>query len=759
MRRQGALAELRTMLSGADPGMVRLRLAAIGTASMMLAAGISSGVRWLTGQPVTVVLIAAILAMISNFAVNEPDLPRLRVTTLLMLGPALAALTAGALLTSHHIIADVVFIAITTVAIYIRRFGARGAALGMAAFQPFFLAQYLHATIEQLPWWLVTATMGIGSTLLLRGYAFAERPQRTRERLIRAFCARLHALVEAAADLLRAAPQAGKDKLDDVERQRARLNEAALLLNENLERGATGRPADSQNPDGGDRTEQDLLAFVDAELAAERLAVATEQLVKHESPINEGNRGALLAAVDRLAAASATGIPPAVIPNLFDEAKRSIWALATETDGQNDRAQRVAFAVIRLADALSAALGTDGTTPAQVQAAARPPMDQSGDGRVAITGSAGPDGSADSDSDIEKDAATETGADAPQGLALSTRQAVQVGIATSLAIVIGELVSPARWYWAVLTAFIVFVNTSSRGDVLSRGWQRLIGTIGGVLAGMGLAVLVGGHELAALLVLFCCAFLALYLARISQTLFALWITAVLALLYGLIGQFSIQTLVLRIEETAVGVAMGMLAAYLVVPKRTREVFGEALDEMVGTADAVLARSVERILGRQPAHSLGQLTRDLHQELRTLRERGKPLDNLLPWRRGRSSYQRMLRVLTAVEYYVRRLARLADEIREPGWAPTLQPAAARVRANLNALRRMLQHRTAGQIASAEDLIDAAEAYAARIPDPDRRVTLLNAVRLLRRIDQVMVKFATDLGGVEAITQQESLPTSA
>ena len=97
---------------------------------------------------------------------------------------------------------------------------------------------------------------------------------------------------------------------------------------------------------------------------------------------------------------------------------------------------------------------------------------------------------------------------------------------------IGELVSPARWYWAVLTAFVVFAGTSNRGDVLSRGWQRLVGTIGGVLAGMGLAVLVSGHELLALLALFGYAFLALYLARISQTLLALWITAVLGRRFG-----------------------------------------------------------------------------------------------------------------------------------------------------------------------------------------------------------------------------------
>src|ERR1700716_4347228 len=109
---------------------------------------------------------------------------------------------------------------------------------------------------------------------------------------------------------------------------------------------------------------------------------------------------------------------------------------------------------------------------------------------------------------------------------------------------------------------------------------------------------------------------------------ALWITAVLAVLYGLIGQFSVQTLVLRIEETAAGAAMGMLAAYLVLPKRTRAAFGEALDDLVDVTDTVLAGSVDRILGREPAHPSGPLTQDLQKALSTLRERSKPLDNPL-----------------------------------------------------------------------------------------------------------------------------------
>ncbi|MBV9029121.1 MAG: FUSC family protein [Pseudonocardiales bacterium] len=756
MRRRRALAELRTMLSGVDPGLVRLRLAGIGTASMILAAAATSGVRRLSGQPVTVVLVAAMLAMISNLAVNETEVTRLRGTTLLMLGPALVSLAAGTLLEPHHVVADVVFVTVTMVAVYIRRFGARGFALGMAAFMAFFLPQLLHVTRDQLPWLLVAATLGIGSTLLLRGWAFAERPQRTLDRLARAFRARVHALVHAAADLLTVPPPAVADQLHDLERRRARLNDTALLLADSLERGGAERQDDPERRHEGDRDgAHRALALLDAELAAERLAVATERLVQHESPVAGSSRHALLTGLERLLTASATGTAPAMISTLLEEAKRSVGAPATETQGHNDRIQRVAFAVIRLADALETAQRAQGATPGD-HTTARPPDGPDGGG-APVERPAGLDRSAGSGTD--QDTATGTDADRPQGLALSTRQALQVGIATSLAIVVGELVSPARWYWAVLTAFIVFANTSSRGDVISRGWQRLVGTVGGVLAGMGLAVLVSGHELPALLVLFGCAFLMLYLVRISQSLLAFWVTAVLAVLYGLIGQFSVQALVLRIEETAVGVAMGTLAAYLVLPKRTREAFGEALDEMVDAADAVLTGSVERILGRDPASPLERLTRDLHQALSTLRERAKPLDNPLPWRRGRSSYQRTLRVLTAVEYYARSLARVADDVSEPRWAPTLRPAATAVRTNLNALRRMLQRRQTEETASAEDLIDAAEAYAAHTPDPDHRAALLRATRPLRGIDQVVVKFATDIGRSGEAIRTQSLRTSA
>lgn len=706
------LAELRTRLTGVDPGLGRLQLASVATASMALATVVMSGVRALIGQPVTVVIFAAMLGMISNLSVNEPDLGRRRVTTLLMLGPAAASIAGGTLLAPQRVIADAVFVAVMMVAVYIRRFGPRGFALGQGAFMPYFFTQFLRVTVAQLPWLLVAAVIGIGSTLLLRGWVFAERPERALDRLVRAFRAHLHTLLDAVADLLAAAGGPAKtieDELRDVRKRRVRLNETALLVVDRLERRHGDGDADGSGDD-------DLaLRTLDAELAAERLAVATRRLVQADTPLDDSNRRTLLAGLRGLLAASATGTPPAMVPTLLAGARRSVGGLVAATRGHGDRTQRVAFAVSRLADALGS------TDPVPTAG----PHHRS-EGR-----------NGDSD-DGEK----------PGEVRLTTRQAVQVGVATSLAIVAGELVSPARWYWAVIAAFVVFAGTSSRGDVLHRGLQRVFGTLGGVVAGMGLAVLVSGHPLVALVLIFGAMFLALYLVGISQALLAFWITAVLALLYGLIGQFSAETLVLRLEETAIGAAIGMLAGYLVLPKRTREAFDEALDELIDATDEVLDAAVARLLGREPDKPPVELARDMDDALATLRARAKPLDNPLPRRRGRSSSQRALRVLTGVDHYARSLARQSDQVQDPGWAPTLQPAADRVRANLDALRRVLLQREHEEIRSAEDLVDAAEGYAAQSEEPRRRADLLGVARLLRRIDQAVVGFATDIGEREA-----------
>ncbi|HEY2195583.1 MAG TPA: FUSC family protein [Actinomycetospora sp.] len=777
-----ALESLRTLLVTADPGLSRLRLASVAVASMALAAGLVALGRAtvLAGEPVTIVLFAGVLAMISNLAVNETSLARQRVTTALMALPAFASTIAGTLLSPYRLVADVVFVAVMVAAVYVRRFGPRGFALGMGAFMPFFFTQFLQAKPAQVPALCLAVVVGLGSTLLLRSVVFAERPERTLRRLVDAFRARAHEMVLRVDDVLAAAQaatgegtpgpgrstggeheQVGETVLERLYRARRRLNETALLVEDQLERTNAERVWPG--------LENDLLALrvVDAELGLERLGVAVRRLARADAPdTGEPDQRAtplaltaLRTGVLHLGRALERRVPHRRVLGELADARGAVAGLVADTRRGHERIQRAAFAVRRVADSVEYAQRDAPARPGEpvTQGLALPGVPHPAS-PVAVAGEASDDGIGHGRPDApEPDDGAGTGRERREtGLLLTTRQAVQVGVGTTLALVGGELLSPQRWYWAVIAAFVVFANTNSRGDLLSRGWGRVVGTVGGVAAGMGLAALTSGHEVASLLLLFACAFLALYLVRISPGMLAFWITAVLALVYGLIGLFSVETLLLRIEETLIGVVASVLAAFVVLPKGTREAFGEATEAFVDVADDVLSGAVGTILGDTVATPPLDRARDMDTALATLRARARPLLVDTPRRRGRSSHRRALRVAVVVDHYARALARTAADLGhapDPGWSPTLAPAATAVRANLDGLRDVVvrgRRRSDGGrvlVHSAEDLVDRAEAYAARGQDPHRRQDMLVVTRLLRRIDQAVVALAVDLGAAQ------------
>lgn len=766
-RRSGGTLDLRTWLAGIDPGLTRLRLASIAVAAMILAVVVTAVVRTLLAptEPVTVLLFAGVLAMVSNLAVNEPDLPRRRVTTALMIVPAAASTVAGAFVAPYRIPAAVAFVAVMVLAVWVRRYGPRGFALGMAAFMPFFFTQFLRVAPAQVPWLLVAMVIGIAATLLLRGVVFAERPARTLRRMVTAFRARAHAVVGATDTVLAGIAAGGPDErdLEALRRTRARLQEVSLLVEDALEQTTAGRVWPG--------LEDDTLALrvADAELALERLTVVTRRLAlpqrdDAQEPIDAVVVAALRTGLRHLQTALTAGQEHLAILEAANDARAAVAGLVADTRPGRERVQRTAFAVRRVADAIhhaqvdAPARRPDGGATRAVPSRPPPPPAGGGPAPDALAADDLPrddrPGPASQRPEDDVDRETEpSGSTGSGGIALSTRQAVQVGVAATIAIVVGESIAPSRWYWAVITAFVVFAGTNSRGDLLSRGWGRVLGTVGGVVAGMGLAALVGGNTVLSLVLLFVCVFLALYLVRVSPSMLAFWITAVLALVYGLIGQFSVQTLVLRIEETAIGAAAAVVAAFLVLPRGTREAFGEAVGEVVDAMDRVLAEAADRLVGRRPASAPREGVRAMDDALATLRLRAQTLAAPFARRRARSSYQRGLRVLVVCDVYARSLARTADHVTDTTWAPTLDPAVDRVRANLDGLRDVLARgrraSDGGQVRvrSAEDLVDAAEEHAARTEDPHRRATLLTAARLLRRIDQAVVNLAIDLGAAD------------
>ncbi|MFN2478885.1 MAG: FUSC family protein [Pseudonocardiaceae bacterium] len=549
---------------------------------------------------------------------------------------------------------------------------------------------------------MLALVVGTACTLVFRGVVFAERPERILRRTVAAFQARARAVVEGVRDTV-VAGRLPKPEGRPLRLHLARLNETALQVADILER----TDAEQAWPGVPNRTL--ALRIFDAELTVERLVAAAEHLVCSKQPVSPDEHAALVVALAQLR--NQLGV--AEVPD----------PLAGRNGDSPPR--RLAAAIHRA----SLAMCDTGSREAGELAAIEEPG---------------------SDDDADQEAASET------GLRASTRQAIQVGVATSLAIVAGELISPSRWYWAVITAFIVFTNTTSRGEILSRGWQRVIGTLAGVVAGIGVAVAVGGNTVASLIALLCCVFLGFYVLRVSQGLFMFWLTTVLALLYGLLGQFSIDVLVLRLEETLAGAVIGIAVAFLVLPSSTRGTVSGHVAEFLSELDELLDAAVRELVGlgdASPERLLAR-ARKLDQTLLTLRTAARPLTTGLAGIADRGGSRRTMRTLAACDRYARGLARLATQApASPGPARlTLTRAADGVRINVRALRALLGQPPDPpdrvELTDTTELLDAAEDLAAHAEHA-------TAVRFLRRLDGAVIWLAIDRG---APRPTESVPAA-
>jgi uncharacterized membrane protein YccC len=336
----------------------------------------------------------------------------------------------------------------------------------------------------------------------------------------------------------------------------------------------------------------------------------------------------------------------------------------------------------------------------------------------------------------------------------STRAACQVAAGSAMAILGGELLSPQRWYWAVLTCWVVFINTSSTGEILIKGYRRLIGTVVGVVAGLGLATLVGGNTWLAFTLVIICVFGMFFTAPLSHTLMSFFVTMMLGLLYTLLHTFSPAVLVLRIEETALGATCGLLAAVLVLPVHTQDRTDEQLRKVLQQLREVLTQSVEQLSGAPTADLLDK-ARDLDVALDGLRRSLKPLTHpTSPLRARRRNARYVLGLLETCAYHARSLAATAEQIPDNlriGADPRLKEAARRIDHNLQELIRHLagdgvKHVRLSSEPSVASLLKSAidEDRKNAAGEGLRSTVTLRVLRHLQRLDELILGLARPLG---------------
>ncbi|MFI1970864.1 hypothetical protein BLA24_07335 [Streptomyces cinnamoneus] len=273
---------------------------------------------------------------------------------------------------------------------------------------------------------------------------------------------------------------------------------------------------------------------------------------------------------------------------------------------------------------------------------------------------------------------------AARGLARpTTRQAFQNTFACALALGVGQMVSDERWYWAVGTAWWIFVNTASRGETLVRGFRRVVGTVAGIGVGLVVAVPLHGAPLPTIALVAVCVFGIFYTAAPSYSWMMFFVTVMAGLLYGLLGVLHPGLLALRLEQTLVGAAGAALAVALVLPVTTHAATDAWVQRALLAVRECTAVSARRLAGDEAADPAPHVA-ELELLLARVRTSLAPL--LHPLSPLRTRGDRAREVLVHLDDCARQARGLAEVAADPDAShdARLTAACQRVETALHAL---------------------------------------------------------------------------
>ena len=166
-----------------------------------------------------------------------------------------------------------------------------------------------------------------------------------------------------------------------------------------------------------------------------------------------------------------------------------------------------------------------------------------------------------------------------------------------MSIALGELLSPRRFYWAVIAAFITFMGANNSGEQVRKALFRVACTVVGIGVGSLLVTAVGHHTYWSIAVILASLFLGFYLMRINYAFMVVGITVMISQLYVQLNEFSNSLLLLRLEETALGAGVAIAVVMLVLPLRTRRVLRIAVRDHVQAVARLAGHATDHLLGR------------------------------------------------------------------------------------------------------------------------------------------------------------------
>jgi uncharacterized membrane protein YccC len=561
----GPLRRWRDRLVASDPGLARFRTGAWALLTAAASSALLLFAARVLGVSSKIALMGAVVALMSTITVQDATRSAQQRTLAASALVSAAAVILGAALSGSTLATGAFFLAIVVAAFEVRRFGARGTALGTSAYQSYFYALLLQPEAQHWPWLLASVVVGCAIAWLVRFVLLPERPAGVLRSELRALRAGVAELLQELAGWMAAADRARHERR--ARATLARINDLSLRIDQRLVRFT-----DQEHPAAMQSLRDRLLR---AELAAETLLACASEAVDACRPGRDALASALCALCDIVHGDAR-----------FDaqawQAQVAECSDALDAD-QRWRCER-AGAALGHEPPWAASLPElrDTTVPAAPPQKPRP---------------------------AQQDRRWRWLSDEP------TRQAVQAGCAASVAMLAGYAISSDHWYWAVFGAFIIFTRASTRGQAVAGAWRRLLGDVAGLALGLLLAELAHGSKPLQLALLFAFIAVGFYAFQGLQPVYIALLTAMLAMLYELLGKYTPGLLVLRMGETLAGAAAAVLSAQFVLPSHTSDQSDQESLALLHEAARLLRSAFDGPGRRSPTDAV----RDLDRRLQALRQ--------------------------------------------------------------------------------------------------------------------------------------------
>ncbi|MGH7097043.1 MAG: FUSC family protein [Stellaceae bacterium] len=685
---QHLLALLNRWVAVPDPGFSRLTEGAGAVLAAAAAVGTLVLLFTLTGVPALApAMFGGMVGMYAVIMPGDATEAGRRLTTALIVLPAIGAATLGAAVAPSFALSIAVMVVVVLLGVWVGGFGPRLAAIGQMAFMSYYFGLLLHFRLTLVPAFAVAAAVGAIWAYLFRFVFLADRPDRVLHGGLAAFRARLVLMFDPLIDAVSAArwdPDISRRVRGDMRQ----LHRCAAFLQGQL------RTADPEAPGPQASAGELRLRLFDTELAANYATATARRFAGSGAVISIALRAQLAGMLERAQAhlrreaKNASRPPSSTVPADHKKPKENQDRPPERWPEQARRLHGAVCELLRVAGAMqdvetadladphiaAREIATD-TDPSATQSDPVPEQQQSSAG------------------------SQDYGLQAP-----TSRRAIQAAAATGLAVLAGATVTPTHQYWAALAAFLVLGSTETIEETFVKGLARIAGTIAGAAVGFGVTAITGANPSVVLPLLAFCVFAAMYLRPLSYALMIFWITMMLALLYEFLGTLTAETLEVRAAETVIGAAIALGAAALLLPARARQKVNSDGVAFLQTLEDIIQACLKRLAGTADVASLADQALTLGQRFRRLNTSAAPLRRVAGALR-RDGIERRLTAIAALTYYARYLIK-ATEAFAPDTAPFPTAACAQLAAftrdNISALVRILNGEPPGPMHGSEDL---------------------------------------------------------